>query len=120
MSTAVEDPVTPTTGGDGGERGVGAAAPGRNGGRLPPWVWALPAGTALAVTAPWLDRTVLWEDELATLSAATRSWSDLGRLVRTVDGVHATYYGLMHVWTAVFGTSAVSLRLPSVLATAAA
>ncbi|WP_088288130.1 glycosyltransferase family 39 protein [Kineosporia sp. A_224] len=120
MSTAVEDPVTPTTGGDGGERGVGAAAPGRNGGRLPVWVWALPAVAALAVTAPWIDRTALWEDELATLSAATRSWSDLGRLVRTVDGVHATYYGLMHVWTAVFGTSAVSLRLPSVLATAAA
>lgn len=112
--------MTPTTGGDGGERGVGAAAPARNDGRLPVWVWALPATAALAVTAPWLDRTALWEDELATLSAATRSCSDLGRLVRTVDGVHATYYGLMHVWTAVFGTSAVSLRLPSVLATAVA
>lgn len=120
VSTAVGDPVTPTTGGDGGERGVGTTVPGRDAGRQPAWVWAVPAAAALAVTAPWLDRTALWEDELATLSAATRSWSDLARLVRNVDGVHATYYALVHVWTGVFGTSAVSLRLPSVLATAVA
>lgn len=58
----------------------------------------------------------LWSDEAATISAASRSVGDLGRLVATVDAVHATYYLLMHGWILLFGASPFSLRLLSALA----
>jgi len=62
----------------------------------------------------------MWFDEAASLSAATRSWSDLWRLVTYLDAVHAVYYAMLHLWLAAAGPSAVALRLPSVLAVGAA
>jgi mannosyltransferase len=58
----------------------------------------------------------LWYDEVATVTSATRSWSQLGDMIGTVDAVHALYYALMHVVFDLFGYSPVTLRVPSAVA----
>jgi mannosyltransferase len=58
----------------------------------------------------------LWYDEAATVTSATRSWSQLGDMIGTVDAVHALYYALMHVVFDLVGYSPVSLRVPSAVA----
>jgi len=83
-------------------------------------LWVVPAGVTLAVCLAGIQRPVLWQDELATLSASTRSLYDLVRLSAHRDPVLAPYYALIHVWTELFGASPTSLRLPSALAMAAA
>ena len=65
-------------------------------------------------------RPSLWEDELATWSAAERSWSQLWKLLNNLDAVAAPYYLLIHGWVRLFGDSELSLRFPSVLAISAA
>ncbi|WP_234326586.1 glycosyltransferase family 39 protein [Streptomyces sp. NRRL S-337] len=62
----------------------------------------------------------MWRDEAATWQAAHRSLTEIGRMVGQVDVVHGLYYAVMHGVFAVFGDSLVTLRLPSVLATATA
>ncbi|WP_316526648.1 glycosyltransferase family 39 protein [Kitasatospora brasiliensis] len=84
----------------------------------PVWVW--PAVVMLAVGGYRLGTPDLWRDEIATATVATRSLGDLLRLLQHVDASNGAYYLLMHGWTAVFGDSAISLRIPSVLAMAAA
>ncbi|MGW4808998.1 glycosyltransferase family 39 protein [Kitasatospora sp. NPDC004272] len=63
-------------------------------------------------------RPELWRDELATWSAAGRSFGDLVDMLRHVDAVSGVYYLFMHLWVSVFGDSTTSLRLPSALAMA--
>ncbi|HEY4268004.1 MAG TPA: glycosyltransferase family 39 protein [Galbitalea sp.] len=58
----------------------------------------------------------LWYDEVATVTSATRTWSELGAEIHHVDAVHALYYSMMHVVFEVFGYSPLTLRLPSALA----
>lgn len=65
------------------------------------------------------DETV-WHDEAVTLDLATRSLPDLWRTLGNVDAVHGLHYFLMHGLFSLFGTDLLVLRLPSVLATAAA
>lgn len=55
-------------------------------------------------------------DEAATVSAVTRSWSQLGAMLQNVDIVHAVFYSTMKVWLDHVGISTITLRLPSVLA----
>ncbi|MEU3711873.1 glycosyltransferase family 39 protein [Streptomyces catenulae] len=62
----------------------------------------------------------MWRDEAATWQAAHRSLAEIGHLVGQVDIVHGLYYAVMHGVFALFGDSLVTLRLPSVLATATA
>jgi mannosyltransferase len=88
--------------------------------RLPPYVWAAPAGVALAASLMAIGHQVLWQDELATFTASTRSLDDLVQLAKERDAVIAPYYALMHLWTEVFGASPVALRVPSALAMATA
>ncbi|WP_370114882.1 glycosyltransferase family 39 protein [Streptacidiphilus sp. MAP12-33] len=83
-------------------------------------VWLPPALLALLLGFWHLGRPVLWRDELASWSAASRSVTHLWGLLGNVDAVSGTYYLFLHAWTALFGDSAVSLRTPSVLATALA
>jgi mannosyltransferase len=64
----------------------------------------------------WSWHPSLWTDEAATITAARRSLGDLWRMLGTIDAVHGLYYGLAHVWIAVLGSSALSVRLPSALA----
>ena len=65
-------------------------------------------------------RPVLSWDEVATADVAHRTAGQIAGLLPHIDGVFGPYYLLMHVWTAVFGASVLSLRLPSILAMAGA
>ncbi|WP_203703280.1 glycosyltransferase family 39 protein [Asanoa iriomotensis] len=76
----------------------------------------MPAVLTLLVAGFQLDRAPLWRDELATWSAATRPLPDLLRMLAGIDAVTGPYYLFMHGWIALFGDSAFSLRLPSLLA----
>ncbi|MFE6053383.1 glycosyltransferase family 39 protein [Kitasatospora sp. NPDC056446] len=88
--------------------------------RLSGQVWLWPAVVMLAVGGYRLGTPDLWRDEIATSTVATRSLGDLLRLLQHIDASNGAYYLLMHAWTAVFGDSTVSLRIPSVLAMAGA
>lgn len=69
-----------------------------------------------AVVCYWgLTMPALWADELATWGAVRLSWSQLWQLTGNVDLVLRPYYALMKIWTAIAGTSAEALRLPSLL-----
>ncbi|MER7989961.1 glycosyltransferase family 39 protein [Streptomyces noursei] len=62
----------------------------------------------------------MWRDEAATWQASHRSLAEIGHMVGQADVVHGLYYAVMHAVFALFGDSLVTLRLPSVLATAVA
>ncbi|MED7955457.1 glycosyltransferase family 39 protein [Kitasatospora sp. NPDC058201] len=88
--------------------------------RLLQTVWLWPALIMLVVGGYRLGTPDLWRDEVASWTAATRPLGDLLRMLQHVDASNGTYYVLLHGWTAVFGDSVISLRLPSVLAMAGA
>lgn len=81
------------------------------------WTLAVSIGlgaTFLAAAGSW--QVSLWTDESATISASTRSLSELWYLLQHVDAVHGLYYMLLHFWIGAFGQSPFSLRLPSAMA----
>lgn len=85
--------------------------------------WALPLAPAmltLAIALIGIGTPSLWLDEAATISMTTRSYGDMLRVFDQLDLVHALYYIVMKPWVALSGTSEIALRLPSVLAMAAA
>jgi mannosyltransferase len=84
------------------------------------WAWLPPAVVVLLAELHWLTARSLWQDELATLSAARRPIPELVSLLKHTDAVLGPYYLLLHGWTSVVGTSPAMLRLPSALAMAAA
>lgn len=83
-------------------------------------------GTALAVLVVGVIAAVIsfigsWTapagiDEAATMSSARRSLRALWHMAHNVDGVHSTYYAIMHVWFEVVPYDFVTLRLPSAIA----
>lgn len=76
-------------------------------------------GLLAALIAFWgITSPEYWNDEAATVSAITRSYPDLLRMLGNVDAVHGLYYALMHPWAALFGTSELTLRTPSAIALA--
>jgi mannosyltransferase len=81
--------------------------------RLDPLVVAV---FTTAVSAAGAARPSLWYDEAATISAATRSFPELFRLLGNVDAVHTLYYLVMKAWFAVFPASEFWARAPSALA----
>ncbi|MEO6200136.1 MAG: hypothetical protein ABIX44_03130 [Cryobacterium sp.] len=84
-------------------------------GRHPDAVIVGLVGFLLSVAASW--RASVWFDEAATISAATRSWPELMRMLGNVDAVHGLYYAGMHLWLDLVGYSPFTLRLPSAVAT---
>jgi mannosyltransferase len=70
----------------------------------------------LVVAGSSLTSVSLDWDEGASLSAATRSPSEIGLLAMHRDAVIAPYYLMLHVVVRIFGESDVALRLPSLLA----
>ncbi|MFC9973734.1 glycosyltransferase family 39 protein [Spirillospora sp. NPDC127200] len=78
------------------------------------------AGTALAVGAAGIDGASYWLDEAATVSVTSRSTGDMLRVFERLDLVHALYYLMLRPWVVLFGTGESVMRLPGVLATAAA
>jgi mannosyltransferase len=84
--------------------------------------WPAPAAAAvMLVLLLWgLGRhSSMGNDEVATRWAASLSLGQLAHLLRNIDAVHGTYYLLMHFWMLI-GSSPTALRIPSVIAMAAA
>ncbi len=81
--------------------------------------WAIPALLAIALGTIGITRQA-WRDEHATWHAATMPVAQLREYLSHTDIVFAPYYLFMRAWMAVFGDSVVAMRIPSVLAMAAA
>jgi mannosyltransferase len=77
---------------------------------------AVPAATALAVGGYGIGGPSLWRDEAYTKDAIARPVGQMFAMLGHQDAVHGAYYLVMHVATAVIGTSATALRLPSLAA----
>ncbi len=71
---------------------------------------------AIAISAAGAARPSLWFDEAATISASTRSVSELWRLLHNIDAVHGLYYLVMHGWFTIFPATEFWSRLSSCLA----
>lgn len=75
---------------------------------------------AAAVVGFWgVTVPSFWRDESVSAMAAVMPLRDLWRLLGAIDAVHALYYLLLRPFAAI-GTNELVLRLPSVVATAAA
>ncbi|MEU0930087.1 glycosyltransferase family 39 protein [Streptomyces malaysiensis] len=84
-------------------------------------VWLAPAGLALALGLWGIRRgNSMWRDESTTYQVAHRSVGEILRLLGNADVVHGLYYLFMHGVFALWDGGLVALRLPSVLAMAAA
>ncbi|MEU9147947.1 hypothetical protein [Streptomyces sp. NPDC048349] len=84
-------------------------------------VWLVPFLWTLAFGLWGLSRQdSVWRDEAATWQVAGRSAGEIWDMLGNVDAVHGLYYLLMHGLFGLFGASTTTLRLPSVLAVAAA
>lgn len=79
-------------------------------------IWLWPALLMFALGQHNLNQPELWRDELRTWSASTRSLSETFHMLGVTDAAVALYYLFLHYWIALFGDSAVSMRMPSVLA----
>ena len=66
------------------------------------------------------NRPVLSWDEVTTADVAQRSPAEIWHLAQHIDAVFGAYYLVMHAWTGVAGHSELALRLPSIVAMAAA
>ncbi|HEY0937257.1 MAG TPA: glycosyltransferase family 39 protein [Trebonia sp.] len=82
--------------------------------------WAVPVVVAAAAGLFEIGGPQLWRDELASWSAASRTLPQLWAMLHNIDAVLGFYYFGLHFWMAVFGDSATAMRLPSVIAMAAA
>ena len=82
--------------------------------------WAVPVVATAAAGLFEAGGPQLWRDELASWSAASRTLPQLWAMVHNIDAVLGIYYLGLHLWMAVFGQSATAMRLPSVIAMAAA
>ncbi|AUG79258.1 hypothetical protein CFP65_4511 [Kitasatospora sp. MMS16-BH015] len=78
--------------------------------------WLLPGLLALLLGLYRIDTPELWRDEISSWSAAARPLPELFAMLGNVDASSGTYYVLLHLWSALFGDSTLSLRLPSALA----
>ncbi|AEW98926.1 glycosyltransferase family 39 protein [Streptantibioticus cattleyicolor] len=93
----------------------------RRAGRAAWWPRAAPAVLALAIGLWGIDRHgSVWRDEAASYEVARRSLAEIWHMLGSVDAVHGLYYLLLHCLFTVFPGGLVALRLPSVLAIAAA
>lgn len=91
------------------------AAPADRSGALPGWLLLLLGAGAAALSAVGSWHVSVWYDEAATITAGTRSWSDLLHLVQQTNAVQGVFYAFAHLWFDVAGTSPFALRLPSAL-----
>ncbi|MGH3245320.1 MAG: glycosyltransferase family 39 protein, partial [Trebonia sp.] len=82
--------------------------------------WAVPVVVTAVLGLAEVGVPQLWRDELASWSAASRTVPQLWSMVHNIDAVLGLYYLGLHLWMTVFGQSATAMRLPSVIAMAAA
>ncbi|OPG06924.1 glycosyltransferase family 39 protein, partial [Microbispora sp. GKU 823] len=86
-------------------------------------VLIVPALAALLGGLWGVRRGSMWQDEATTYAVAGRALPDLWRTLGNVDAVHGCYYLLLHPLIRLVGDAVpaeVLIRIPSVLATAAA
>jgi mannosyltransferase len=83
-----------------------------------PWCW--PALLTVVLGLYQAGRPVLWRDELASWSFASRPVSSLIATAGNTGAAQMAYYLLLHFWMTVFGDSVDAMRILSVLAMAAA
>ena len=81
---------------------------------------AVPAALMFGVGLVGAGRPTLSWDEVTTADIARRSVGEIWHLLGNVDAVFGPYYFFMHAWTRLVGTTEVDLRLPSIIAMAAA
>lgn len=88
-----------------------------------PWLprrrWLLTGLVGLvgfAINVIGLTVPLPWRDEGATWIANQRSLRMLLSMLTRIDAVHGVFYLVMRAWTAVFGSSILSMRLVSALA----
>jgi mannosyltransferase len=92
------------------------AAPGGAVRRVIGSVWIWPMAVMAALGWHGISGPMMWRDELATWSAASRSVPQLWRMVHHIDAVTGVYYFGMHFWIALFGDSPTAMRVPSLIA----
>lgn len=80
----------------------------------------LPAVLSAALGLWRIDGPSFWADEGVSVAIARLPPSDLLAVLDHMDRVHAAYYALLHLVFSVAGTGELAMRLPSVLAMAAA
>jgi len=78
--------------------------------------WAVPALVAAALGCYEIGVPMLWRDELASWSAASRTLPQLWTMLHQIDAALGVYYFGLHLWMAIVGDSATAMRLPSVIA----
>jgi len=79
------------------------------------------AVATVVISGAWANRPSFWYDEAATISAAaSRTVTELWRMLTHIDAVHGLYYLLMHGWFAIFPPTEFWSRVPSALAVGAA
>ncbi|WP_435172294.1 glycosyltransferase family 39 protein [Actinacidiphila sp. bgisy145] len=88
----------------------------------PPAVVVLAPAALTIVLGLWGIRrqNTMWGDESVTCQLAHRDLAQIWRTARHADLVHSLYYTVMHELFRLFGGGLLTLRLPSVLAMAAA
>ena len=79
-------------------------------------VIAIPMVTALVVGGYEIGGPSLWRDEAYTKDAIGRPAGQIFALLGHQDAVHGAYYLMMHAIAAAAGTSAATLRFPSLCA----
>lgn len=77
---------------------------------------ALVTLAALAVRLIGLGMRPLWLDEAYSAWFSGRGWHELWTVVPTYETHPPFYYSLLKLWRIGFGTSSISLRLPSLIA----
>lgn len=81
------------------------------------WFDPLMVGAAgSAISAIGMSQPSLWNDEVATISAANRSLGELWAMLGSIDAVHGLYVLFMHFYLQAVGISEFTVRLPSLLA----
>ncbi|MEU4619913.1 glycosyltransferase family 39 protein [Actinoplanes sp. NPDC023801] len=89
--------------------------------RRPDWlVSVLPGLLMLAVGLFRADRPTLSWDEATSAEVSSRTVAQILDLLPHLDAVFGPYYLMLHGWSALAGTSELALRLPSIIAMAAA
>jgi mannosyltransferase len=100
---------------------IGTAAPpgALERGRLWPWRWSLlflTIALAAAVRITTLSFQSLWLDEIGTVVEAGRPWPSLFLALFDPQQGYPLYTLGMRLWSSLFGTGEVALRLPSAIA----
>src|SRR2546423_394463 len=82
--------------------------------------WLIPGLVMLGLGLLGVTRPSLWADELQTWGMATTPWPEMLAVLRWVGAIIGPYYAVEHAWVGLVGVSDLTLRLPSVIAMAAA